>query len=106
MHDFSAKVLSAFEEQVRLGLDSIGQTAERYAKRDTPHVTGRLRNSITFATSSKQGQANTSEGAKATAEEYKKKATPEQNTVYIGTNVDYAEKIEFREMSQDRKSVV
>ena len=43
----SAEVLAAMREQVLLGLESIGQECEGYAKDDCPVDTGRLRNSIT-----------------------------------------------------------
>lgn len=44
--DNSAEVLAAIKKQVLLGLESIGQEAEGYAKDETPVDTGRLRNSI------------------------------------------------------------
>lgn len=42
IQDNSKEVLSAFEEQVRLALDAVGQTAEGYAKDNCPVDTGRL----------------------------------------------------------------
>lgn len=95
--DNSKKVLSEFEEKVSLALDSIGQTAEGHAKSDCPVDTGRLRNSITFATKTAQGSPNTSGGEAASPEDYQPKATPEKNTVYIGSNVEYAAPVEFRD---------
>lgn len=44
--DNSAEVLAAMKKQVLLGLESIGQEAEGYAKDEAPVDTGRLRNSI------------------------------------------------------------
>lgn len=44
--DNSAEVLAAMKKQVLLGLESIGQEAEGYAKDEVPVDTGRLRNSI------------------------------------------------------------
>lgn len=44
--DNSAEVLAAIKKQVLLGLESIGQEAEGYAKDEAPVDTGRLRNSI------------------------------------------------------------
>lgn len=52
-------------------LEKIGQTAEGYAKKACPVDTGRLRNSITHV------------------------IVPEENAVYIGTNVEYAEAVEM-----------
>ena len=62
-------VRKAFAEQLNLGLEVIGATAEGYAKKDCPVDTGRLRNSITH-------QA-------------------EGNNAYIGSNVEYAAVVEF-----------
>lgn len=67
--DNSKEVLSAFEQQLKNGLEAIGLTAEGYAKDNTPIDTGRLRNSMSHAV--------------------------EEDTVYIGTNVEYAPYIEF-----------
>lgn len=73
MTDKSAEVLKAMKEQVALGLESIGQEAEGYAKDDAPVDTGRLRNSIAHSVD-EAGQA-----------------------VYIGTNVEYAPYVEYGE---------
>jgi phage gpG-like protein len=73
MTDKSAEVLKAMKEQVALGLESIGQEAEGYAKDDVPVDTGRLRNSI----------AHTVDNA--------------EQAVYIGTNVEYAPYVEYGE---------
>ena len=61
------------KEQVNNALKAIGQTAEGYAKDDCPVDTGRLRNSI----------AN--------------EVFEEENAVYIGTNVEYAPYVEYRD---------
>lgn len=94
MTDNSKEVLSAFNKQLQNGLNAIGMTAERYAKKDTPVDTGRLRASITFATQTKQGSA----GVEAESEDYSMQATPEDTAVYIGSNVRYAIKIETMDM--------
>lgn len=67
------EVLNAFREQVAKGLDAIGSTAEGYAKDNCPVATGRLRNSIAYAV--------------------------EDSEVHIGTNVEYAASVEFRDIS-------
>lgn len=59
--DNSAQVLAAMRKQVLLGLESIGQECEGYAKDETPVDTGRLRNSITH------------------------KVVDKENAVYVGT---------------------
>lgn len=66
-------VLTAFKDQVAKALDAIGSTAEGFAKDDCPVDTGRLRNSISYAV--------------------------ENGEVYIGTNVEYAPAVEFRDIA-------
>lgn len=72
VQDNSKEALSAFEEQIRLALDMIGNTAEGYAKEQCPVDTGRLRNSISHKA--------------------------EGSDVYIGTNVEYAPAVEYRDI--------
>lgn len=72
--DHSAEVLAAMKSQVLLGLESIGQEAEGYAKDDCPVDTGRLRNSIAHLVDSAELAA------------------------YIGTNVEYAPYVEYRDV--------
>lgn len=69
--DHSDEVIKAMRDKVLLGLKSIGQEAEGYAKDDCPVDTGRLRNSI----------AN--------------EVVDSENAVYIGTNVEYAPYVEY-----------
>lgn len=95
--DNSDKVKEEFEDLVQLALSVVGEKAEGFAKEDCPVDTGRLRNSITYATKTDQGTPNTEEGEKAQPKDYKKHATPEKNAVYIGTNVEYAIYVEFRD---------
>lgn len=93
--DNSKKLLKELQEQIALGLEGIGVDAQRFAVRDCPVDTGRLRNSITYAIKDKQGQANTNSGETANREDYEKRSEPEKNTMYLGTNVEYAEIQEF-----------
>ncbi len=67
--DNSDKVISDLEKKIANALEKCGMTAEGYAKLKCPVRTGRLRNSITHATS---GRAE-----------------------YIGTNVEYAASVEY-----------
>ena len=69
--DNSDKVKEAFSQQMRRGLEAIGQTAVGYSKEETPVDTGRLRNSEDYSVSE------------------------EEKVVYIGTNVEYAPYIEY-----------
>jgi hypothetical protein len=71
-------VTKAVEETLQTALAEIGLKAEGYAKLKSPVDTGRLRNSISWATATEKGV-----GADP-------KAQPEENTVYIGSNVEYA----------------
>ena len=96
--DHSSQVLAEFAKNLTAGLKAIGFTAEKHAKEECPVDTGRLRNSITFAITDYQSPANTSPGAKADPDEYKEKASPEKSTVYIGTNVEYAPAVEYRDI--------
>ena len=106
--DNSAQVLEEFENNLYKGLNAVGLRAERHAKANCPVDTGRLRNSITFATERYHSAGNTNKPPKsilkhppkdAEPDDYEVKATPEKATVYIGTNVEYAELIEENDMS-------
>lgn len=107
--DNSKEVLSALERAKKRGLEAIGMTAERYAKvqlsdavyTEDPErtwiLTGRLRNSITYALS---GQApnittySTDDGSQSSS--YEGLAPDDKDmAVYIGTNVIYAAGIEL-----------
>lgn len=104
--DNSKEVLSAMEKAIERGLEAIGMTAEGHAKKiltetvytgdkDYP-LTGRLRNSITYAVSGKKAAIQSYSGDNGeeggtydgTAPNDKDKA------VYIGSGVEYAAGIE------------
>lgn len=89
------EVLSEFDKKMILALSQIGMIAEGYAKDNCPVDTGRLRNSITYATKTTRSVGNDNSGAHATNEDIKILRTPEENAVYIGTNVVYAAKQEY-----------
>ncbi len=63
------EVQDAVEDAITKALEEIGLTAEGYAKKKCPVDTGRLRNSISHAA--------------------------KEQTVYIGTNVEYAVYVEM-----------
>ena len=73
--DNSPLFLEALHQRIPTALEAVGQKAEGYAKGYAPHDTGRLEGSISHAT--------------------------DDDTAYIGTNVDYAIYQEFgtRKMS-------
>ena len=73
LNDKTEEVLEAMRQQVAMGLASIGQEAEGYAKDECPVDTGTLRNSISNYVSE------------------------EEKAVYVGTNVEYAPYVEFRD---------
>ena len=104
--DNTDEVLSKMEKAIERGLEAIGMTAEGHAKKvltkavytgdkDYP-LTGRLRNSITYAVSGKKAAIQSYSGDHGeeggtydgTAPDDKEKA------VYIGTGVEYAIGIE------------
>lgn len=93
--DNSEEVLRAMLEQKALGLEAIGGQMEMHAKANCPVDTGRLRNSITFATATAQGAANTSGGASAEPSDYAMHGNPGEDEVVIGTNVEYAPEQEY-----------
>lgn len=101
IEDHSPEIMAALRNAVERGLMAIGEKAETYAKDNIDAQgavdTGRLRNSITYATEGHSGQTlkYTKEMQKAGQE-----ATPqsvsvsEPDTVYIGTAVFYGPYIE------------
>lgn len=86
--DESGKVKKELRDKVQLALKLIGEAAEGHAKADCPVDTGRLRNSITYATTTGHG------GGDSTPQ-----GTPEEDSVYIGSNVEYAKYVEFLSMA-------
>ena len=81
--DNTDEVKKACEEQIYAWLQAVGEDASGVASDKCPTDTGRLKNSISWATKVDCGDGD------------KPKATPEENTVYIGTNVEYAPYHEF-----------
>lgn len=69
--DRSNEVIKEMHQKVLKGLESCGQTAEKYAKSDCPVDTGTLRNSISHS------------------------VVKETYSAYIGTNVEYAPYVEY-----------
>lgn len=87
-NDHTDDVLKALKEKVPIALEAIGAEAATYAQKDCPVDTGRLRNSIAWAVKGKSGSGDS-----------KPKAQPEENTVYIGSNVEYAAAQEYGDYS-------
>lgn len=95
VEDHSADVIKALGEQATRALASIGVEAATYAQKDCPVDTGRLRNSIAWAVKGSSGGGTASvsgDGSPSTPN-----SEPEENSVYIGSNVEYAPYVEFGE---------
>ena len=73
----SKEIMKELERLIPVALEECGLAAEGYAKRLCPVDTGRLRNSITHTT--------------------------DENTAYIGTNVEYAPYVELGTSRQRAK---
>lgn len=101
--DNSDLFLDALKERKAAALFAIGLAAEANAKQEITQAiynkppspnyvrTGRLRNSITFATSEKHSTGK----PPATPEDYTPHGQAEEDAVYIGTNVEYAAPVEL-----------
>lgn len=107
--DNSAKVESALDSQIEQALIAMGMTAETYAKLpiavggNMPVDTGRLKNSITYAIAGKGANDPTYQPDKQVEDDkltkpYVGNAPQDPNgkprSVYIGSNVEYAEAVE------------
>lgn len=75
--DNTAEVIKATEEQIMTGMAAIGEVGEGFAKQECPVDTGRLRASISYSVVEKKDRVST----------------------YIGTNVEYAIFVEYRNVS-------
>lgn len=89
--DNSRMTLEVFHKACARGLVSIGSTAERHAKNNCPVDTGRLRGSITYATSASHSAGE----PPSEPPDYATHGAPESFEVYIGTNVEYAPFVEL-----------
>ena len=92
--DYSKEVLAALEKGKRNALTAIGATAETHTKEnitaDKLVDTGRLRNSITYATGDYLGIGTYTDNKKKKYSDAKARNTPKDDEVAIGTNVEYA----------------
>lgn len=93
--DNSDEILSRMDSAIEVALEKIGLAAEGYAKRLCRVVTGRLRNSITHATATYLGVGTYEDNEGNVFDDATADGTPEKNTVYIGTNVEYAPYVEL-----------
>lgn len=97
-------VLKATDDQIEMALIAIGAKMESHAKADyVPVDTGRLKNSITFALAGGSAQISSygpdrGGGDDAQSKPYSGTAPADPGgkvrSVYVGTNVEYAEEVE------------
>ncbi len=96
------ETIEARDQALEMAFEMIGSMAETYAKAKCPvgtqestgikgYIGGTLRGSITYATE----KTGSKPQPPATAAQGTPLATPEKNTVYIGTNVEYAPYVEM-----------
>ena len=108
-NDYSPKIIEKMEEQILLGLEMIGQEAEKNAKEECPVDTGLLRNSIAHALAGKAPATKSYKADKPNKNGVTKsgtytRKTPKQgneHSVYIGSNVEYAIAVEYGDKRHD-----
>ena len=101
------EVIKATNEAIERALINVGMEWQNAASLLPPVVTGRLRASITFATKNFHSEPDTSLLKKKGVlkrDDYKPQATPLERHVVIGTNVEYAQKIEEGGAKEERHS--
>lgn len=95
------KILEDLDVAIERALEAMGMQAEAYAKAACTAVdTGLLRNSITYAIAGKPAAIGTytadkPKPGKPSSGAYSGSAPYEENTVFIGTNVEYAPYVEW-----------
>ena len=93
--DNSEEVLENLKKQMAVAAEKCGLIAEGYAKRLCPVDTGRLRNSITHASSGNSGYEYSYKNNPGDNFSYAVGSVGENDhAAYIGTNVEYAEIVE------------
>ena len=89
--------IEASDEACERALTYMGIEWQNRSSAICPVVTGRLSASINYATQHNRGNPNTAalkESTKLKSNDYTPKGVVKKNTVVVGTNVEYAEKIE------------
>jgi len=95
--DNSKEIKQETAKKIKVALRLIGGQAEKYAKQNETAVdTGRLRNSITYALSGEPANTETYTGDDGYVGQYVGVAPDDDDAVYVGTNVEYAQIIEER----------
>jgi hypothetical protein len=97
--DNTKEVLSALDKAIERGLEAIGLTAERHAKKDPnmPVDTGLARNSIAHAVSGKEASISEYKADKGDEKGSYSGTAPNdrEKAVYVGSNVEYFPYIEL-----------
>lgn len=94
-----AEVTEELAEKIEAWLEAVGEDAASTAAEVTPVDTGRLKNSITAVTSVYQSDPDKYPGQQAEISDFFPLGKPEEGSVYIGTNVEYAE---YQEMGTSK----
>lgn len=93
------EVLDELDSKVEIALEEIGLEAEKYAKMKCPVDTGLLHNSITHALDGQEPAISEYQDNPEKQSGSYSGAVPNESkgkrTVYIGTNVEYAQDVEF-----------
>lgn len=94
------EIKDELEVAIERALEAVGLQAENYVKMNVPVDTGLLRNSITHAIAGKHAaattyKADTPKKGQPASGSYSGSAPYEKNTVFIGTNVEYAPYVEL-----------
>lgn len=92
------EVLEATEEAIERALVAVGIEAQRNVSQRAAVITGRLAASITYATKTAHGEPDRTalrENDALKDSDYRTHGTPEQHTVVVGTNVEYAKAREY-----------
>lgn len=96
------EILDALDEQIEAALTAVGMQAETYAKDLSQVDTGRQKNSLTYALHGQSAAISSYKADKPNKQgeivtgTYSGVAPDEPNTVFVGTNVPYAEINEWR----------
>jgi len=85
-----AEVEEALKRAKIAALEAIGSKAAGYAGALAPHDTGRLRNSITWATQVSEGRSFSYSDDQGNSFSDKVGTGVQEDTVCVGTNVEYA----------------
>lgn len=118
IEDHTAEVMERITERINLALDLAGEVIEGYAKEECPVDTGLLRNSITHVVGGQAASvtyhasygSNRSSSGKRYGAGSKNAGSvgfgafqgtvgnKSEHAVYVGSNVEYAPVVEFRDM--------